>query len=248
MRPITEITVILFLVLSAGSRLRAESGSAKAATADEAVSEAEAEKSHVVESHSAAVHMVHHAAKESSRDVRLPHALVARIEKEYKSYQEKLKAGVVPAIKRDLLNTSVELTQDRRGALHENTRIATPVGGGVVDLAEVVTPVRGAFHVKIVAKTDKDEPIEDLRVFFVSRGKKRRIAGQDFGAGCGKFMDITRYFHKRMADSGFDLYTADQRYVSVLAGTFVLVGFDPETLHVGSVSFTDSRFSDLLCE
>jgi hypothetical protein len=63
-------------------------------------------------------------------------------------------------------------------------------------------------------------------------------------------MEITSYYRKKNLGKGhgFDLYTADQRYVSVMGGTFVAVAFDKEALSVASLTFQDSRFPDLMCE
>lgn len=185
-------------------------------------------------------------AKQSSRDVKVPRSLVARIENEYREF---LKVQQVPESKgliRKLLNVTVEMSQKRPAALHENVRINTPLGGGVIDLAEFTTPVRGSFSTRIRGHLDDGHDIPGLRVFFVSKAKSREVGGEQFGAGCDKFMEITSLYTQKQ--SGFELYTADQRYVSVLGGTFVLVAFAKEALQVGSVSFYDSRFPDLMCE
>lgn len=188
------------------------------------------------------------SAKQSSRDVKLPRGLVARIEKEYRDFLVHQQVSLEKGIKRKLLNVSVELTEKRHAALHENVRVNTPLGGGVVDLADLVTPVRGAFAVKIKAGLDKSDEAIPVKAFFVSRTKTRVLAGEQYGAGCDKFMEISDFFSRKMSQNGFDLYTADQRYVSVLGGTFVLVSFDKEALMVGSVTFQDSRFPELACE
>lgn len=187
-------------------------------------------------------------AKQSSRDVKLPRALVARIEREYREFLVTQKVAEGQPLVRKLLNVTVELSQKRAAALHENVRINTPLGGGVIDLAEFVTPVRGGFATKLRAHLEDGHDIPGLRVFFVSKGRSREVAGEEFGAGCDKFMEITSRYNQKNAGDGFELYTADQRYVSVLGGTFVMVSFVKEALQVGSVSFLDSRYPDLMCE
>ena len=187
-------------------------------------------------------------ARQSSRDVKLPTALVARIERDYRTFLQEQKVGDPEAIKRTLLNVSVELTQEKPVALHESVRIMTPLGGGVIDLEDFVTPLRGEYRARINAALEKGETPENLRVFFVSHAKSRRIAGEDYGAGCNRFMEITSFFKKKMKSSGFELYTADQRDLAVLGGTFVLASFDKEALHVGGVTFTDSRYPGEMCE
>lgn len=188
------------------------------------------------------------SAKQSSRDVKIPRSLVARLEKEYREYLTHNQFPAQESLKRRLLDVSVELRQKREVALHENVRINTPIGGGIVDLADFVTPLRGAFQMKIRPRVEGSDHVEGLRVFYISQAKKRSLDGEDFGAGCGKLMELTSFFGKKMGGHGFDLYTADQRYLSVVGGTFVLAAFAKEALQVASVTFTDSRFPDKMCE
>lgn len=204
----------------------------------------------------AADSFVERPAATSSRDVKIPRALVHYIETQYRSFLEKNDSDLgtlgdgrgKPDIKRKLLNMSVELTQKQPVALQDNTRVVTPVGGGVVDLSDIVTPLRGAFSMKLLARReDGSEPV-GLRLFYVSKAQKRMIDGDEYGVGCDKYMEITSYYQKRGASHGFDLYSTDQRYLSVIGGTFVAVVFEKPALYVGSVTFTDSRYPKLLCE
>ncbi len=188
------------------------------------------------------------SAKQSSRDVKIPRALVARLEKEYREYLLHNQFPAQESLKRKLINVSVELRQKRAAALHEETRINTPIGGGVIDLADFLTPLRGAFQMKIKARSERDEQIPGIRVFYISRAKARVIDGEDFGAGCGKLVEVTKFLDKKMAKAGLELYTAGQRYLSVIGGTFVLAAFTREALQVGSVSFIDSRYPEVMCE
>lgn len=187
-------------------------------------------------------------ARLSSRDVRIPKSLTAKIEEEYRKFLVKNQVLSKEAVRRQLFNVSVEMVAKRHGPLVENVRVTAPVGGGVVDLSEFVTPLRGSFTVKILATRENDAPITELHAYFVSRSHKRKIEDEEFGAGCNKYMDISSYFASKMAKGGFEVYTADQRYLSVLGGTFVLVGFEKEALYVGSLTFTDPRYPKLLCE
>jgi hypothetical protein len=203
-----------------------------------------------VQNHAAAAEsseeLVERPARTSSRDIKIPRALVHQLETEYHAFLTKNEVSGKDNIKRKLLNMSVELTQKHPLALHENARVVTPLGGGVVDLAEFVTPIRGAFSMKINAKKEDGTDTSGLRVFFVSKGKTRILDGDEFGAGCDKYMEITSFYNRK--SHGFDLYTAGQRYLSVVGGTFVAVVFEKEALQVGSLTFMDSRYPELLCE
>lgn len=190
------------------------------------------------------------AARTSSRDVEIPKALVTKIEDDYRAFLKTKEAGAKgeASIKRGLVNIVADFRQKKVGALHENTHVAMPTGGGVVDFAEVVTPVRGAFNLKLELKRQDGTPLATSRVYFVSRAKRRTIAGETYGAGCDTYMDVSTAYHKKWAKTGFDLYTADQRYLSVMGGTFIFTEFTPEALLVGSVTFTDARYPELICE
>lgn len=193
-------------------------------------------------------HLAERAARTSSRDVAVPRALVSHVEKSYEEFLKKEGVLGKPPITRKLLNVRVDLNQKKHAALHENSRVNTPLGGGVVDLADLVTPVKGAFSAKIAVVAEDGSAPSNAKVYYVSRAKTRSIGSENYGAGCNKWMEITSFFSKAMSRGGFQLYTADQRYISVLGGTFVIVSFAKEALSVGSVSFTDSRYSHLLCE
>jgi hypothetical protein len=187
-------------------------------------------------------------AKQSSRDVKVPNRLVKTIETDYRTFMKTMKMPEGTAITRELLNVYVDLTQARAAALQENVRILTPVGGGVIDLQEFVTPLKGAFRARIVFERPRGEALKNIRVYYISRGERRNLDGDTFGAGCGRYFDITEYFNKKLTRDGVELFTADQRYVSVLAGTIVLVSFEREALHVGSVTFEDARYPALQCD
>lgn len=202
------------------------------------------------EHHSESVHsdLPEAAAKQSSRDTRVPHALVGRIEKEYREFLKKNEVSEKTSVQRKLLNIKVELTQKKVAALQGDVRIVTPLGGGVIDLSEYVTPVKGAFQLRFDLSHDDGGEIGAVRAFYVSDAKVRNLDGERFGAGCGKFMEITSEFQRKMSKTGWDLYTLDQRYLSAVGGTFLFFEFTKEALYVGSVKFEDSRYPEYLCE
>lgn len=185
-------------------------------------------------------------AAKSSKSTLVPKGLIAEIEA---TYRQSLKAQKKPAdkINRKLLNVRVELTQDERRVLQGPTRIDTPLGGGEVDLSQVLTPMIGQFDMKIEVLDDLGHSISPDRVYFVSHSFRRKIGDKEFGAGCGVYMNVTDYFRERMKKTGFELYTAAQRYLPVIRGTFVLVGFLPDSLRMASLTFDDSRYPDGRC-
>jgi hypothetical protein len=187
-------------------------------------------------------------AKLSSRDVKVPNRMVADIEREYRKFLKLNNVTENTPIVRQLLNVFVDFTQERPAALHENLRILTPIGGGVIDMQEFVTPLKGAFRARITFEKTKGSTLNNVHVYYISRAQRREVEGDQFGAGCGRYFDITQYFSKKLSHEGVEVFTADQRYVSVLAGTIVLVSFEKEALYVGSVTFEDGRFPALQCD
>lgn len=187
-------------------------------------------------------------ARLSGRDVKIPKALTKKIEEDYQKFLVQQQVLTKQPIRRQLFKISVEMVQRRPGPLVENVRVTAPLGGGVVDLSEFVTPLKGSFQVKILATKEDGSAPTEIQVYFVSKAKQRKIDKETFGSGCNKFMDITAYFTSKMSAAGFEVYTAEQRYLSVLGGTFVLVGFEKDDLLVGSLTFTDPRYPNLLCD
>lgn len=187
-------------------------------------------------------------ARSSSRDIKVPRTLVQQLETEYRAYLLKNQGSDKAPIRRHLLNLACELTQTRPLALQEEVRVVAPVGGGVIDLSDFVTLQRGMFRMKLVVRLENDMEPEGLRIFFISDAKARVIEGEEFGSGCNKYMEITSYFNKGTTQKGFEVYTANQRYLSVLGGAFVAVSFTKEALWVGTLRVMDSRFPHLMCD
>lgn len=196
---------------------------------------------------SASSDMQEFPSRHSSRQVRIPSALVEKIEKDYRSFREAYGISREAPVHREFLNSQVELTQEARAALRENARIVTPVGGGVIDLEDFVTPLKGAFRAKMVFEKENKEPLENMRLYYISRAQSRQVEGESFGAGCGNYFDLTSFYKSKLSGKGLQVFSAEQRYLSVLAGTYLMVSFAKEALFVGSVTFEDSRFASLQC-
>lgn len=186
-------------------------------------------------------------ARNSEKGEPIPKALVSKIDEDYEKAVQDPKLEHKTAVVRHLMSVKVELTQDKPRALKGPTRISTPPGGGVIDLADYVTPLRGSFRLKFILEDDHHQAQNFSRVYFISNAKERAIEGERFGSGCGKYFDVTSFIKTRMSGDGLMLYTADQRYVSVLDGTFVFTSHNPDALMLASVTFIDSRYNGLSC-
>jgi hypothetical protein len=186
-------------------------------------------------------------ARKGAKENPLPKHLIKKIEEDYFKAINDPKTETKKPIVRQLLTVDTELTQEKLRALKGPTRIMTPPGGGTIDMADYVTPLKGAFHLKISLEDEHHHAQALSKVYFVSNSKKHEIDHEAYGAGCGKYMDVTSYFKKQMTRKGFDLYTAEQRYVNVLRGTFILINYTPEALQLASVTFLDSRYTKWDC-
>jgi hypothetical protein len=119
-------------------------------------------------------------------------------------------------------------------------------GGGELDLANYLSDRNGSFY--IAMEPDVNEPLADLRVFYVSQGRKRRVDGGIWGAGCGVFMDITSYYYKTHKDAGILTNTTRERHVTVLAGQYVFYAHKGGSLLMSQLTIKDSRFPRLYCQ
>lgn len=186
-------------------------------------------------------------ARHAAKDNPIPEELVKKIEEDYLTATTDPKLEQKKTVVRHVVNLVAELTQQKARALKGPTRILTPPGGGTIDLADYVLPLKGGFQLKIALEDEHHQTQPISKVYFISLSKQRKIDDEKYGAGCGKYMDVTSYFNKQMKKNGFDLYTADQRYVSVVRGTFILVSYLPEALQLASVTFLDSRYTKWDC-
>jgi len=186
-------------------------------------------------------------ARRGAKENPLPKELAKKIEEDYFKATNDPKMETKKPIVRQLLTVNTELTQEKLRALKGQTRIQTPPGGGTIDLADYVTPLKGAFRLKMMLEDEHHVAQNLSKVYFISESKKREIDHETYGAGCGKYMDVTSYFKKQMSSKGFDLYTAEQRYINVLRGTFILITYTPEALQLASVTFLDSRYPKWDC-
>lgn len=125
-------------------------------------------------------------------------------------------------------------------------KITLPKGGGTIDLSRFITSKRGSFYVGF--DFSEFEGATDKKVVFVSGTRKRKIGHEVFGAGCNQFFDITERFFKEMKGEGLRVNTTQERYVSVLGGTFLFAAQKEKNVHVAHVTFRHPQFSPLFCE
>lgn len=153
-----------------------------------------------------------------------------------------------PKVSRNLIFSDVKvfLVEKNEGIIEgEAVEISLPKGGGNIDLSRFVTNQKGSFYVGF--EFPGFEGAKAQKVLFVSATKKRRIGSQVFGAGCNQMFDITDRFLKEMSGEGLKVNTTQDRYLSVLGGTFIFAAQKEHDILLAQVTFQNSQNSFLFC-
>lgn len=185
----------------------------------------------------------------------IPDDLVNMIEREYIKIHRVEKpeitssdAEIAVSIPRRLLELDVFLEEQNEGTLVQDTRFSLPAGGGTINLAEYVNKGKGVFNFRVVPKVETyDAQLEDLKVYFVSNAKKLAIQGKNYGAGCGKFFDVTTFFQQQLSKDGYELAAAGGRYLGQTIGSFYFVLVKISGIYVGATSLIDTRYPKIHC-
>lgn len=194
---------------------------------------------------------------DTSKNFKFPKDLKDKIDDEYVAYMKtqgppfdiKTKEELLLQVPREYLDIQVFFTPIATGTLSHPTRVAAVRGGGIVDMKDIVKGAKGSFFFdqKIVKTSDPKSGPEKLKIYFLSNAKKRKVGDESFGAGCGRYMDVTDYVTK-LQGKGVQVNATDQRYISVLGGTYYYVGFEKERLYLAALQIQDSRYPSLQCE
>ena len=78
----------------------------------------------------------------------------------------------------------------------ERDRRHRPKGGGEIDLSQVTRDQQGTF--RVIFDLGDFEKTDDMKVYFVSEARKRRLQGEIWGVGCSKYLDVTSFVKKKM--------------------------------------------------
>lgn len=142
---------------------------------------------------------------------------------------------------------SVSLVQKNDGIIKNGAvKIFLPKGGGTVDLSQFVEDQGGTFYVGFDFADFKDAI--EKKVLFVSGARKRKIGGKIFGAGCNQYFDITDSFFKQMKHEGIKVNTTQDRYLSILGGTFLFAAKNSTDIRIAQVTFKNSKTPSLFCK
>lgn len=170
----------------------------------------------------------------------------------------KVPKKIFDQIEADLLGTSpaqsvflytpiqVVLFSESNGVIKNSpTRISFPNGGGQLDLANYVIGA-GSFYLSF--PKDQFETLPFLEnLYFISDTPKKKIEKEEFGLGCGKFVDIKKQFESLQKINFLKLYTTDLRYLYVVSGYYIFVFKKNNQVFLTHLRVTDSRYPDSFC-
>lgn len=204
------------------------------------------------------VDYTHGLVEKTSKEFLIPRELRTHIEKQYLAFIRKENPKVVlpdeeimARIPREFLNAKIFFRASAPGVLRNHTQYALPRGGGEIDLKEIVTGTKGSFYFtyQLARTSEPDVHLKDVHVYFASEVKKRKIDGEEFGAGCNTFMEVTKQLQKANSEGGLQLNATNQRYLPVIGGVFYFVDFNPERkMYLASVRIKDTRYPEYSCD
>ena len=156
--------------------------------------------------------------------------------------------GAAPATAKNLVFSDLQIffVEKNPGVVAgEAVKISLPKGGGTIDLSRYITNKQGTFYVGF--EFPEFAEAQGKKVLFVSNTKKRRIGNQIFGAGCNQILDITDRFMQEMKGEGLKVNTTQERYISVMGGTFLFAAQKGPDVLLAQVTFTNPQQAALFC-
>ncbi|AGH96186.1 hypothetical protein [Pseudobdellovibrio exovorus] len=179
--------------------------------------------------------------KDLAREVQIPKQVMVEIE-------DKLMAEVATSFSPQyiLVPLQIQFTSISENVLAEPIiRYELPKGGGDIDLKNVVTG-DGSFFMNFPKEQFESLP-EIQHLYFISNSPLRTIDDENFGMGCGKFVDIKKSFTSLQKEDFLKLNTTDLRYLPVIAGRYLLVFRQGNQINLTQLTITDSRYTQELC-
>lgn len=171
-------------------------------------------------------------------DFKIPEALFEEIKKNLGS--EKIEPEYV------FTDLEVEISTDQKNVLsYSNLLFKLPNGGGGIDLKNYVTG-EGSFYLSFPANQFETKP-ELTFLFYISDSPKVVILGEEYGLGCGQWVDLKPKFSNLQNKTFLKLNTADHSYAHVLSGQYVFVFKKGLQYYLTHLNLSDSRYSDKMC-
>lgn len=118
-------------------------------------------------------------------------------------------------------------------------------GGGRVDLQNFIKG-QGSYFMSFPAEQFAALP-ELEHLFYVSQAPKNKIGTEEFGIGCGKWVDLKNKFKDLQKSDFLSLNTTDQRHLFVTAGNYVFVFRKFNQIYLTQLTIADSKNVNQLC-
>ncbi len=178
--------------------------------------------------------------QEIPADFLIPKQLIKIIEDEL-LLESKILAPVFSYIPLQVLFS--EKTQST--LISPTVRFELPKGGGQIDLQTLVKG-KGSFFMSFPKHQFKGLP-EIAHLYFISLTPKLKIGEEEFGIGCGKWLDLRGQFSDLQKVDFLNLNSSDNRHISVTAGHYVFVFRNLNQVYLTQVTLTDSKNKSLFC-
>ncbi len=126
-----------------------------------------------------------------------------------------------------------------------NLLYSLPKGGGQIDFQDVITG-QGSFFLSFPAEQFENlPPLSHL--YFLSLAPKINIDSEEFGLGCGKWIDLHEKFLELNKNNFLNLNTSDNRHIFVAAGHYIFVFRKLNQVVLAQLTLVDTKNSFLLC-
>lgn len=190
----------------------------------------------------------------TTQDVSLPPKLWEELESVYRplaldlTQKTETDSKAKLEIPTDFFAFHVYLVEKTKGVLKKgNVDLQFGKGGGVLNLEDFVNDEkRGTFYLGLQPNITYEKS-DVFKVFYLSNAKKVKIDGEEFGSGCGHYLEITDFYGKAMKTDGLLLNTSGARYVSQLVGSYFMAVSVKGKLNLSQLTILDSRHKNQHC-
>jgi hypothetical protein len=176
---------------------------------------------------------------EVAKEVKVPKNLMNEIETDF-TKETKVITPVYVFVPAEL-----QFSEETKGAIKSPRMIFKfPKGGGRLDLKDVVTG-QGSFYMNFFKPVDSN--VEFVHLYYLSNSPQKKIDGETFGLGCGRWIDLKKSIGKLVDPHYLKLNVSDLRYLHVVTGTYLLVYRQTTQIFISQITLTDSRYENELC-
>ena len=180
------------------------------------------------------------SVQEIPSDFMMPKQLLKIVEEEL-LFESKILAPVYSYIPLQIL-----FSEKTSGTLiSPSVLLSLPKGGGLVDFQSFIQG-KGTFFMSFPKDQFKTLP-ELSHLYFVSLTPKLKIESEEFGIGCGKWIDLKSQFADLQKVSFLNLNTTENRHILVAAGHYIFVFRQLNQVYLTQVTVSDSKNNSLFC-